>query len=274
MNKTFFILIWIGFQLVACKSSYEKIRTSGDNQLILKAANKLYYEKEYFKASTLYDAIFSNFRGTQEAEDIYFNNAYCNYYLGNFETANYMFGNYANTFYNSNKKEESEFMAAYSIYKTSPDYKLDQKSTIKAIDLFQNFANLHPESPKVKECNKLIDELRAKLELKAFEQGKLYYNLKHYQAAISTLDNLLNEFPDTKNEKEIRLLMVRSAYEWAVNSIFEKQKDRFLKTIELSDIFLNKFPRDKKEVKEIRSKALNKSNNPLYNGHKDSGTKS
>ncbi|MEP7195638.1 MAG: outer membrane protein assembly factor BamD [Saprospiraceae bacterium] len=274
MGKYLLFILLLGFLGLSCKSSYEKIRTSGDAQLMLKTANKLYAEKSYFKASTLYDLIFSNFRGQKEAEDIYYNNAYCNYYLSNYETANYMFTNYSNTFFNSTRKEEAEFMAAYASYKLSPNYKLDQSSTLKAIDQFQTFANNYPESKRIKECNQLIDELRLKLEIKAFEQGKLYYNIQYYQSSISTLTNLLTDFPETKNEKEIRSLMIKASYEWAINSIFEKQKERFLKTVELSDIYLNKFPSGKnQEIKDIRKKAINKSNNPLYNGYKDTSSK-
>lgn len=275
MQKLLFVSILIASLGISCKSAFERVRTSNDGPLMLKTANKLYADKEYFKASTLYDVIFTNFRGQKEAEDIFFNNAYCNYYLRNYETANYMFTTYGNTFFNSARKEEADFMAAYSIYKTSSDYKLDQASTYKAIDLLQSFVNVYPESKRVKECNGLIDELRLKLETKMLEQGKLYYNLQQYQGAITTLENLLIEFPDTKNEKEIRLLMVYAAYEWATNSIFEKQKERYLRTIDLADFYLSKYTSGKNaEVKEIRKKAISKSNNPLYNGYQDTSTKS
>ncbi|NOT37938.1 MAG: outer membrane protein assembly factor BamD [Saprospiraceae bacterium] len=274
MQKELFLGVLLAVLVVSCRSSFEKVRTSNDGPLMLKTANKLYADKEYFKASTLYDIIFTNFRGQKEAEDIFFNNAYCNYYLRNYETANYMFTSYGSTFFNSSKKEEADFMAAYSIYKTSADYKLDQTQTQKAIDLLQTFANTYLESQRVKECNKLIDELRLKLEFKMLEQGKLYYNLQHFQGAITTLENLLIEFPDTKNEKEIRELMVRSGFEWAENSIFEKQKERYLKTVEIADFYLSKYPTGKNsDIKEIRKKAISKSNNPLYNGYQDTSTK-
>ncbi len=275
MHKVLFFTLLSGVLLLSCKSTFEKVRTSNDAPLMYKHANKLYADKEYFKASTLYDLIFTAFRGQKEAEDIFFNNAYCNYYLKNYETSNYMFTSYGNTFFNSERKEEADFMAAYSIYQTSPDYKLDQTSTYKAIDLLQSFANVYPESKRLSECNKLIDQLRQKLETKTLEQGKLYYNLQHYQGAITTLENLLIEFPDTKNDKEIRSLMVRSAYEWAINSIFEKQKERFLKTVELCDTYVKKYPSGKHaEINDIRKKAINKSKNPLYDGYQNTGTKS
>ncbi|MCC6816913.1 MAG: outer membrane protein assembly factor BamD [Saprospiraceae bacterium] len=275
MHKLLFFIILTGCLLSSCKSSFEKIRTGGDMPLMLKTANKLYADKEYLKASTLYDLMFSNYRGQKEAEEIFFNNAFCNFYLQNYETANYMFTSYGNTFFNSSKKEEADYMAAYSIYKTSPDYKLDQTSTHKAIDLLQAFVNHYPESKRLNDCNKLIDELRLKLEVKMFENGKLYYNLQHFQGAITTFENLLIEFPDTKNDREIRALMVNAAYEWAINSIFEKQKERYLRTAELADSYLKKYPTGKNsDIKEIKKKAISKSKNPIYDGYQNTSTKS
>jgi outer membrane protein assembly factor BamD len=66
-------------------------------------------------------------------------------------------------------------------------------------------------------------------ETKAFEQGKLYYNVKSYQACLTTLDNLMVDFPETKNHREIRFLKAKANYEWAVNSIFEKTKRAIFK---------------------------------------------
>lgn len=62
-------------------------------------------------------------------------------------------------------------MSVYSLYKTSPGYRLDQSNTEKAIDGFQLFVNTYPNSKRVEECNKLIDECRAKIEFKSFEAG-------------------------------------------------------------------------------------------------------
>ena len=263
---TFFGLIIL---ISSCKSTYEKVRTSGDPELILKNANQYYAQKEYLKAQTLFELVISSFRGQKQAEDLYFKYAYTHYYLSDFETASQYFKNFANTFVTSKYKEESEFMAVYTIYRTSPDIKLDQTSTQKAIDGFQSFVNVYPESDRLAECNKLIDQLRLKLETKAYQQALLYYDLKSFQACLTSLENLLTDFPETKNEREIRYLQVKSAYEWAVNSVNKKQKERFNKTIELCNYYLVKFPSGKvsQEVKQIKNQANIKFNNPIYDGY-------
>ncbi len=274
MNNLLKFLLILAFFGQSCKSSYDKIRTSGNAPLVLKAANQYYAKKNYLKAQTLYELIISSFKGQKESEDIYFNFAYCHYYLSEFELSSHLFKNFSNTFVNSPKREEALFMSNYAIYKTSPNYKLDQSGTEKAIEGFQSFVNEFPESSRVKDCNEKIDELRSKLETKAFEQGKLYYNVKSYQACLTTLDNLMVDFPETKNHREIRFLKAKANYEWAVNSIFEKQKERFLSTVELTNQFLKKYPSGKfvQDIKEIRKQALSKSNNPLYDRYQNASS--
>jgi len=268
MRKALFLFVFISVML-SCKSAYEKVRTSNDPVLIYKTANSYFQKKEYQKALPLYESIISNYRGQKEAEEIFYKYAQCQFQLADYEAASLYFKNFANTFVLSPLKEEAEFMSVYSLYKQSPVYRLDQTPTEKAIDGFQTFVNVYPESNRVEECNKLIDELRAKLEKKAYEQALLYYNLKLYQASLTTLDNLLVDFPDTKNERELRWLAIKASAEWADNSIFEKQKERYLLTIDKCNTYLKKFPTGKMaaEVKEIKNSVIKKSKNSLYDGY-------
>ena len=50
---------------------------------------------------------------------------------------------------------------------------LDQKETLTAIDKLQEFINSYPNSEKMSDANDLVQELRIKLELKAFEIANL-----------------------------------------------------------------------------------------------------
>ncbi len=209
---------------------------------MLRAADSFYLHKDYMKAQGLYELVLTAYRGSTEAEDIYFKNAYCHYHLGDYELASELFKNFSATFINSLKREEAEYMSVYSIYKTSPNFRLDQSSTLKAIDGLQLFINTYPESPRVKECNKIIDLLRGKLELKALEQGKLYFNMKSYQSCVRVLENMLTEFPDTKNHREVRYLIVKASFELAKRSVYERQKERLLETINRGVSFIKKYP--------------------------------
>lgn len=227
----------------SCKTEFEKIRTSNDPALILEKADIHYDEGSWVKAQSLYDIIIPFYRGKKEADDIFYKYAYTYYNLEDFILASHYFDSYAKTFGNSNRKEEATFMSAYSNYLMSPNYKLDQTYTLKAIDALQQYTNNFPTSEKVKQCNDIIDELRAKLEVKAFEQGKLYFRVRQYEAAITSFKGMLLDYPDTKNIEEINYFIIKSAYSLAVNSIYEKKKERFEETIKYYNQFKKKYPR-------------------------------
>lgn len=238
----FFISISLSLVLSSCKSEFEKIRASGDTNRIYTRALEYYKNEEYQKAQTLFELVISSYRGKKEAEDIYFKYAYTYYHLEQYILASYYFKNFATTYGTSDYREEAEFMSAYSNYQLSPTYRLDQTETARAIDGFQLFVNTYPNSEKVGQCNRLIDEMRLKLELKAYESANLYFDLREYQAAIQSFENVLKDFPDTENAEEIRYMVVRSAYLLAKNSFVEKQKERFELTLEKSMAFLKRYP--------------------------------
>ncbi len=245
-----------------CKSEFEKIRTSGDPEAIYQKAFDYYDKGDYQKAQTLLELVISNYRGQKEAEEIYYRYAYTYYHLQQYLLAAYYFNNFAQTYSTSSYREEADFMTAYSNYKLSPTFRLDQTYTEKAIDGFQLFINTYPNSSRVEECNRLIDELRAKLERKAYEGAKLYFDLRQYQAAIHSFDNLLKDFPDTDNAEEIRYMIIRANYLLAENSILEKQVERYRMTRELSQEFLMRYGEGEyaREVTSILSNTEKKLN--------------
>ena len=250
-----FLALVLAVAFTSCKSEFEKIRASGDADAIYAQAVKFYNDGQYQKAQTLFELVINNLRGKVEAEKIYFYYAYTHYHLEKYLLAAYYFKNFTNTFPNSEDREEADFMQAYSNYQLSPNYRLDQSYTQKAIDGFQLFVNTYPTSPRVEECNKLIDECREKLEKKAFAEAELYFNLKQYQSATHSFENLLQTFPDTKDAEAIRYMMTKAAYLLAVNSVYDKQEERHRAVLQTSEKFFNKHPKSKysKELRAIRN---------------------
>ncbi len=242
-SKLVYMAVWmaVGLAVSGCKSEFERIRTSGDPVLLYEKANAYYDNGEYLRAQTLYELVLSSYRGKQESEQIAYRYAYTYYHLGQHLLAAYYFTNFAQTYGGSRFREETEFMAAYSNYLLSPNFRLDQSATVKAIDMFQEFANQYPNSERVPECNRLIDQMRAKLERKAFESAKLYFELKQYQSAVQTFDNVLKDFPETPNGEEIRYLIVRSDFLLAQNSFVERQAERYREAIKRATEFLTKY---------------------------------
>lgn len=248
------LLLGMMWMLSSCKSGYEKVRTSGNPDAILTAAFEYYEKKEYQRAQTLFDQVLNNLRGRQEAEKAYFCYAYTYWYQKQYVLAAYYFKNFSNTFINSEFREEAAFMSAYSNYIQSPSYRLEQSTTAAAIEEFQLFVNLFPTSIRVKECNRLIDELRKKQEEKAFAEGELYFNLKHYQSAVISFDNLLRDYPESAQAERVRFLIAKSNFLLSENSIVDRREERYLQAIERCNDFLEKYPSGKysKEIKEIR----------------------
>jgi outer membrane protein assembly factor BamD len=250
-GKVLLVLVILG--LLSCKSQFETIRTSNNPERIYKSANEFYVAKEYDKSIALYDLVIQHYRGRQEAEELFFKYAYAHYHINDFILASTYFKNYTSTFSNSIHKEEAEYMSAYANYRLSPNSKLDQTYTEKAIEGFEQFINLYPTSNRVTECNKLIDQLRAKQEVKAYDQGYLYYKIGEYQSAVTSFEIMENEYPDSKRIEEVRFLILKSSFTLAVNSITEKKKERFNETLSKYERFIKKHPKSKwsKDAKSI-----------------------
>ena len=262
MMKNFVTLLLFSLLMAstACKNEFDKLRASGDVKLLTTKSLEYYEKGEYAKAQTLFELIMPSLKGQNILEEISYKYAYTHFYQRSYNSANFYFKNFALTFANSPLREDAEFQAAFSDYKQSPTFRLDQSNSLKAIEGFQYFTNNFPESPRVKECNKLIDELRQKMEKKAFDEGLLYYNISRYQASIQVFENLLKDFPETSSAEEIRFLILKGEYEFAKNSIYEKQLERFKLVVEKYKDFKDKFPKSQfqKEADNYLKNANNK----------------
>ena len=262
MKKGLFQILFCLFilSLAGCKNEFEKLRASSDAETLYAKAFEYYDNEEYNRAQILFEQVLNSFRGREEAEKVYFYYANSHFYQQKYLLASYYYKNFAQTFTNSDYREEAEFLSAYSNYKMSPSYRLDQSSSIEAIEGFQLFVNTYPNSERIKECNALIDELRGKLEEKAFQEANLYYNLKEYQSARKSFDNVLTDFPETDRAEQIKYLIIKSGYELAMNSVRSKQEDRLQTMIDDYNTFTSRYPKSKyrRELRTLYNNSTSK----------------
>lgn len=242
ISLQFSLLFALTLMLFGCKSEFETIRTSGNPETILAKANEYYAAEEYQRSQSLYELSIAPFRGKAEAEEIAFRYAYTYYYTRQYVLASYYFKNFATTYGGSSLREEADFMSAYSNYQLSPVYRLDQSYSQKAIEGFEEFANRYPASERVAESNRLIDEMRAKMETKDFESSKLYMDLRRFESAQRGFENVLKDYPETNRAEEIRFLMAKSQYQYADLSFRTRQRERFESAVELLEAFLGRYP--------------------------------
>lgn len=240
----------IALTIAGCKSQFEKIRLSNDVAKKYQEAMKLYNKKNYSKAIILFEDLSQKYRGRAEAEDLNYYYALTLYKLRDYTTARYQFKSFADTYPTSKYAEECRYLGAYCYYLESPKSSLDQENTYKAIDALQLFINFYPKSERVADASKYIADLRAKLETKAFENAKLYYDLggydiSNYKSAVIALKNAQIDFPDIKYAEEMDLLIVKSQYNYAKNSIELRQEDRYNEAITYADEFVEAHPQSK-----------------------------
>lgn len=239
------LFICILLALGSCKSKFEKLKASNDNAKKYQEAMKYYNKKEYSKALDLFDDLSQRYRGRDGAEDLFYYYAYTNYKMKDYTSARYHFKNFADTYPSNSRAEECRFMAAYCYYLDSPIYSLDQENTTKAIEALQLFINLYPKSERVAEAGKLIQNLRDKLEEKAYANAKLYLTISDYQSAVIAFGNALRDYPDTKYAEEMEYLTVKAQYKYAQNSMEFHQEERYGQAVGFADQFLEKYPQSK-----------------------------
>ncbi len=238
------VLIFLFFVLSSC-SKFSKIQKSKDVNYKLSKANEYYEKKQYRNASTIYEELFPALKGTEKFEELYYKYAYCFFYEKEYEHASSLYKGYLDFFHNNAKAEEVDFMHAYCFYKQSPKIELEQVNTVKALNMMQTFINTHAGSLKIKDANAVIDEGRAKLELKEARAAQLYYNLGQFRSSGLAFNTLLNNYPESIKADTYKYMVVKSYYRFAKLSILEKQIERFEKvTIEYSD-FADRFPESK-----------------------------
>jgi outer membrane protein assembly factor BamD len=173
-----------------------------------------------------------------------------NYKTDDYYLSGYYFKRFIRKYPKSNLAEEALFLSAICSVKNSPEYSLDQTETYNALDQLQIFIDEYPSSSRIDSCNQIMDNLRAKLELKQFEYAKLYYKTENYNSAVVALEQTLQKFPESTFKEEIHYLLVLSNFKLAINSIDEKKMERLNNTLKSYRTFASLFP-DSNKLDEL-----------------------
>lgn len=250
--SSIFLLILLIF---SC-SEYSKVLKSGDNNRKKDFAIQMYEEEEWLKSVTLLEEIIPYYKLTPDGEKLYFMYCMGNYNMGDYYLAGYYFKRFIRQFPASKHAEEAQFLSALCAVKNSPDYKLDQTETLNALDELQIFIDLYPNSNRIDTCNKIMDRLNGKLELKTYENSMLYYRTENYKAAVVAFKGMLEKYPESKYKEELLFYIVKSSYLLAINSIDTKKKERLEETLKSYRTFVAAFPESGwlNEAEGIKSK--------------------
>src|SRR6201996_208228 len=160
------LYLFVGLTMLASCGDFEKIRKSSDVNYKLTKANEYFEKKDYQHANELYKELMPIMKSTRNYEALFYKYSYTFYYMKDYIEASYYFKNFTEYFPTSKNAEECEFMSAVCLYKYAPKYTLDQTNTVKALEALQSYVNRYPNSPRLAEANKYIEESHKKLEMK------------------------------------------------------------------------------------------------------------
>ena len=248
-KQLIFTCIVLSIIFASC-SEYQKLLKSTDSELKYNKAMEFYQAEDYTRAATLFEELIGIYRGSDKSEILIYSYSESLYELEDYLTASHYYQQLIKTYPASDYAEESQFMSAYCKYKMSPKARLDQTYTDESINEFQLFINMYPNSARVAEATRLMDEMRDKLVYKSYLNAKLYFDLgtyrgNNYLSAVIAAQNSLKEFPDTKYREELSFLILESKHIQAVKSIETKQDERARDAVDEYYSFINEFPESK-----------------------------
>ncbi|MDR0681258.1 MAG: outer membrane protein assembly factor BamD [Dysgonamonadaceae bacterium] len=268
-------LIGFSFLLVLSTScsEYNKILKSSDTMVKYEAAKKYFETKKYSRAVTLFEEVIPLLRGSSHAEESLYLLAQTHYALKDYTSASEYFKRYYTSFPRGEYAEMSRFYAAYGLYLESPDVRLDQSDTYKAMQLFQDFIEYYPQSEKKEIVQDALFNLQEKLSLKELMSTRLYYNLGdyllysfpggNYLSCVITAQNAMRSYPYSKYREEFMYYIFKSKYEMAKQSVEEKKDFRYRDVVDEYYSYINDYPEGKyvKEIKKLYEEIAKQLNN-------------
>lgn len=256
MRKLIYILPLL--MLLASCGEYTKVLKSNDVNYKFEYAKKAYDQKKFLQASTILNDIITPLRGGPNGEEALFLLAMSYYENKDYLNSAVYFKTYYNRYPKGKYAELARFYSGYGYYLDSPDPQLDQTNTIKAIEELQGFLDYFPKSDRVTVAQNAIFEMQDKLTLKELQNAQLYYNLgnylgNNYESAIIVSQNALKTYPYSKYKEDFELLILKSKFQEAKQSVNERQSDRYRDVIDEYYSFINNYPdsRHKKEAETI-----------------------
>jgi outer membrane protein assembly factor BamD len=244
---------------------YNKVLKSTDYEAKYEAAKSYFGEGHYGRSATLLEELVTILKGTPSAQESMYMLGMSYYNQGDFETASHYFTTYYNSYPRGTYTELARYYSGKALYLDTPEPRLDQSGTYKAVQELQMFMEYFPGSRHQEEAQQMIFTLQDKLVMKDYMAAKLYYDLgsytgnssytttgNNYQACIVTAQNALRDYPYTQLREDLSILILRAKYDMAKESVDEKKEERMRDAIDEYYAFRNEFP-DSKYTKEVEN---------------------
>lgn len=267
MRKFIPIIIVSAMLLTGCANEFNQVYKTSDYSYKYEYAKECFMKGKYTRAVTLLQDLVTLQKGTDNAQESLYMLAMAQYLGKDYESAAATFKKYYSSYPKGVYAEMAQYYIGQSLYMSTPEPRLDQSQTVAAISAFQDYLDLFPDAKYKETAQNRLFALQDKLVQKEFYSAQLYYDLgqyfgnctnggNNYEACIITAQNALKDYPYTSMREKFALLIMKSKYELAQQSIEEKKFERFQDAEDECYGFINEYPDSKS--KSLAEKYISK----------------
>lgn len=253
MRRTvLFCIILFAVSLSSCKTQYEILLEGGDVDMKYRAAMEYFEKGKYSKAGALLESIKMAVKGTDQGDTVEFYTALSHYRIRDLFTAETSLESFINSYPMSPFIDEARYLYISCLYDETYRYELDQDPTYRAIMAISQYLVESPDSEYRAKCQDMLKDLEERLDRKAYESAKLYYDMNDYKASRYAFKNVLKNDADNIYREQIMYYTVLSSYKFAYNSVKEKQYERYMVFTDDYLNFVSEYP-DSKYFTELKA---------------------
>lgn len=241
----------------ACKSQYEALLNSNDADAKYEAAFAYFNDGKYSKSAALFESLSVLTSGTERDDTVQYYWGLSNYRFRDYYTAETNFGSFIENYPRSPFAPEARFLRLDCLYRSTYRYELDQGPTYRAMQAISEYMIEYPNSTHIDVCGRMMEDLQARLDTKAFEAARLYYHMEDYLAARVAFRNVLKDNSENMYREEILYYTAMASYKYARLSVIGKQKERYLVFADDYFNFIGEYPESqyRKELDALYKRA-------------------
>jgi len=251
-NSLLVVLLTVLFS--GCASEFSSVYKSADNAYRYEYAKQCFAMGKFSNATVLLSELVTGQKGRTTAQESLYMLGMSQYCNRDYEAASATFKKYFQSYPKGDFAEQASFYIGQSLFQSMPDPRLDQSSTIGAINAYQNFMDFYPDSPLRETAQKRLFILQDNLVMKEYLSAELYYNLggyfgninsnteSNYESCIITAQNALKQYPFSSMREKFSVLIMKSKFELAENSSEERRVDRYREAEDECYGFMTEFP--------------------------------
>lgn len=253
MKNNILISIFAIIMFSGCAHEFNQVYKSQDYNYKYEYAKECFANGKYSQAIALLEELVTIQKGTDNAEESLYMLAMAQFNDRDYESAAMSFKKYYKAYPKGIYAQMASFYVGESLYMSTPEPRLDQTQTVSSISAFQEYLDIYPEATLKNKAQKRLFDLQDKLVKKELYSAQLYYNLgtyfgnctsggSNYEACIITAQNAIKDYPYSSLREDFAVLIMKSKFELAQQSVEEKKIDRYRAAEDECYGFINEFP--------------------------------